>query len=894
MLVIVALVTVSAAPGIRWLKLRTDGQALLSPKAPAVVQDRAIRSRFGIKDNLVVLIRSDQDDGIFNPTALQLVRELTTQFAQLPEIGSANVMSLATEPGFRLNPQTYDIQRLLDLARTNRAELDELRDDLRRIELYTGTLVSNDGKSTAILIGVPPDGNRNQLYQQVLDIIATKKTFSETVAVTGAPVAEALLGIHMLEDLGVPKAWLGTSTQSGRKDEWKRPTSLYEIQLLIARRMGLVVLTGLVLVLVLFASFRNLLAALLPLPGILATLLFVFGLMGWCGVPVYLTIAVMPVLLIVTGVTNDIYVFNRYFTLLREKPGVSHVELVGEAFAQMVAPVACTSLTTGIGFLSFGFSPLGAVQAFGIFTGLGVLFGLFYSFTVVPAMLTILKPEWLVSRSSRPVAANAFSLGSWFGRLARWVIRWRWWVAGLAGLVMAITPLGLRQLVVQDSWIDGFDPNSEFRRTTQLVNEHFYGMHLLFVSFDAPETITGEVAVSAVNATGINFPAGLVEDLTLIDRSSISLVMADEAPLRHRTNGVNPTIWLTQIQSAFKRNGRIFAQLDSKTAPANFSEELRKASQVHFEIVAHSHYRPELLHVAADLVSFIRRKGELAVGGVLGPADYVLTARFMSGPNLPEPRKFPASAEEIKLLWHYYEAALGPNRLREVVDTNYSQSLTTVFLKDANYRDTAKLMQELRDYERQHLTPKGIKLGFAGDVAVSQSLIGSIVTTQMQSLILSLAGIFLVTAFFGGTRRWGFYCLLPSLLAIVIKFAVMGWAGIPLGVATSMFAAMTLGIGVNCAIHLLEAFRQTRAGGASESEAITAAVGQTGPPAVINTLAMSLGFGVLMLSQVPANARLGLLLVLGLVNCFVASLLLLPLLLHWWPLKPTPRTNISD
>jgi predicted RND superfamily exporter protein len=40
-----------------------------------------------------------------------------------------------------------------------------------------------------------------------------------------------------------------------------------------------------------------------------------------------------------------------------------------------------------------------------------------------------------------------------------------------------------------------------------------------------------------------------------------------------------------------------------------------------------------------------------------------------------------------------------------------------------------------------------------------------------------------------------------------------------------------------------------------------------------------------MLSQVPANARLGLLLVLGLVNCFIASLLLLPVLLHWWPLR---------
>ena len=65
-------------------------------------------------------------------------------------------------------------------------------------------------------------------------------------------------------------------------------------------------------------------------------------------------------------------------------------------------------------------------------------------------------------------------------------------------------------------------------------------------------------------------------------------------------------------------------------------------------------------------------------------------------------------------------------------------------------------------------------------------------------------------------------------------------------------------------------------------------------PALINTLAVSLGFSVLLLSQVPANARLGLLLVLGLVNCFLASLLLLPVLLHWWPIKKPQGSESSD
>jgi predicted RND superfamily exporter protein len=44
---------------------------------------------------------------------------------------------------------------------------------------------------------------------------------------------------------------------------------------------------------------------------------------------------------------------------------------------------------------------------------------------------------------------------------------------------------------------------------------------------------------------------------------------------------------------------------------------------------------------------------------------------------------------------------------------------------------------------------------------------------------------------------------------------------------------------------------------------------------------------------VPANARLGALTILGLVSCLVASLVLLPVLLHWWPLKNSQGNKAS-
>jgi predicted RND superfamily exporter protein len=872
-LLVAACVTLLAAPGLLRLQLRTDGHALVSPNAPEVQCDQSIRKQFGIEDQIVVMIRAAHTNGIFNPVTLQLVRDLTADFRKLPGINSSNIVSLATEPSFRLRPGTINPQRLLEPPLKTQAELDQLREDLRRIGLYTGTLVSLDGQATAILIGTPAECDRTRLVEELKNLIAARQPVPEEIAVTGAPVAESLLGIHILEDLGVPQRLLGASTRARVEQvAWTMPANLHELKLLVARRIGLVPVTILVMMVVFLVTFRNPLATLVPLPGIVATLISVFGLMGWAGVPIYLTTAVMPVLLIATGVTNDIYLFTRYFNLLRENPGKRAAELLGETFDQLSFAVAVTSLTTGIGFFSFAFSPIGPVSAFGVWAGVGVLLGLFFSLTIVPAMLSLIPPAWLLSRQRQNEQATLARLAVFFANSGKVVVRWRWLVIAGAVILVALTPLGLRRLIVQDSWTEAFDPDSEFRRSAELVNRNFFGMHLLFVSVDAPELATGELSAPPNAQSRIYLPGDVCRELQEIESSSIKLSATP-------TNGTSPRVWHSQIELPRRSGTNIVVWVVPNAEGDGFMRDLGDA-KVHFELVVRRQLKPEMVEIHRALAAFLRGQSNCAVGGVLGPYEYLSTTRFMTQPNNPAARELLPLASENRSLWSYYAYALGQKRFHEIMDTNYWCSLTTVFLKDANFVATAQLMNNIRAYEREQLAPKGIKLGFAGDVALSQSLIRGIVTTQLQSLGWSLAGIFLVTALLGGAWRWGIFCVLPSALAVLVKFAVMGWAGIPLGVATSMFAAMTLGIGVNCAIQLLEAHSQSRAAGAPPAEALRRALGLTGVPALINTLAVSLGFGVLMLSQVPANARLGLLVVLGLVNCFVASLLLLPVLLH--------------
>jgi predicted RND superfamily exporter protein len=230
------------------------------------------------------------------------------------------------------------------------------------------------------------------------------------------------------------------------------------------------------------------------------------------------------------------------------------------------------------------------------------------------------------------------------------------------------------------------------------------------------------------------------------------------------------------------------------------------------------------------------------------------------------------------VLWANSGRVVGPERLRRLVDADHARGLITVFLKGSNYADTRRLMAEVRAWERSHLT-RDVRLDFAGDVAVSQALIEAVVSTQVGSLALALASIFALTALLGRSLRWGLYCVLPSTLAVLLNFAVMGWLGIPLGVATSMFAGMTLGIGVDYAIHLLSRLDRARADGLAGEAALSAALGSSGPAILIDTLAVGLGFGTLLLSQVPANVRLGGLLLLSLFVCFAATVTLVPALL---------------
>jgi predicted RND superfamily exporter protein len=748
------------APGLLRLQLRTDGATLVPPHDPAVAADRAARRTFGLRDPLLVIVETSDPRGIFNPGTLERLRRLSGELAALPGIGPENVQSLATEPGGRFYPGTNRFCPLLEPPPTTPERLAEVRADVEAIDLLHGTLVSGDRRAAAVLVGVPgapptDQLDRTALYHRVESVARRHATATDPVAVVGAPAAEALLGEHLLGDLVL-----------------------------------LVPLSLLVIAAILWACCGRLWGLFLGLVKVAAAQLFTFGLLGWSGQPVYLTDAVIPILLITVGLSDEIHLLWRYRHRPADQPPG---EALRQTFAELGRPVVLTSLTTAVGFLSFLTSTLRPVWSFGLFTGIGVLFCLLWAVVGTPALLA-LRPQ-AIRPANPPMGSTGAAGGT--SRLARVATalgaRPRLVLPALA-LGTALLALGLPRLEVQDGWIANFAPHSPLRQATERADRRFAGTHVLraVVTFDPP---AGEIPV----------------------------LPAARGPLLA---------------------GRAVAAL------GRFEGALRALP---------------------------------GVGGVFGLAGNLSTTSYLWGGREEEFRAIEDDPAWIYLYTRRIANVRGEARRRELVDDDFHRTVVTLLLKGANYRDTARLMAAVRSLERRELTPVHARVDFAGDVAVSQAMIPAIVRTQVGSLLAAVAANLLLVALLFGSLRAGLACLAPSAVAVVWTFGVMGWLGVPLGVATSMFCAVTLGIGVDYGIHFFERFRAAeRAGAVHPGRAASAAAG---PSILIDTLAIAMGFGFLAFSQVPTNRRLGLLVALALGSACLLTLTtsgaLLEGLSHW-------------
>ncbi len=173
-----------------------------------------------------------------------------------------------------------------------------------------------------------------------------------------------------------------------------------------------------------------------------------------------------------------------------------------------------------------------------------------------------------------------------------------------------------------------------------------------------------------------------------------------------------------------------------------------------------------------------------------------------------------------------------------------------------------------------------IEVHASGEVPEALAVVAAIVGNQLRSI--GWTAVLIAAMLLAALRslRWTVVVMAPVLGATLLLFAGLGYAGAPLGIATSMFAALNLGAGVDFAVQYVYAYRRERRAGLDHAAAVKATLGTTGRGLRWNAIVLALGIAVLTLSSIKPNQSLGLLLALAILVSYASTLALLPELLR--------------
>lgn len=150
---------------------------------------------------------------------------------------------------------------------------------------------------------------------------------------------------------------------------------------------------------------------------------------------------------------------------------------------------------------------------------------------------------------------------------------------------------------------------------------------------------------------------------------------------------------------------------------------------------------------------------------------------------------------------------------------------------------------------------------------------------QIRGLSLALLAIGVILLVLFRDLRVAAVALVPNVASLSLIYGWMGLAGIPLDGGTVCMGSLALGIAVDDTIHVVSGYRLRRGAGASARAAMADTFDHVLPALVFTTVAISLGFTALTLSEFMLTRNLGLVTAVVVAICLVADTTLLPAVL---------------
>jgi predicted RND superfamily exporter protein len=282
---------------------------------------------------------------------------------------------------------------------------------------------------------------------------------------------------------------------------------------------------------------------------------------------------------------------------------------------------------------------------------------------------------------------------------------------------------------------------------------------------------------------------------------------------------------------------------------------------------------PEVLQEMEAAANYMEKSPDinttLSLADLIAELNYAITGS----------RSIPDDSEKIQQLWFLLE---GNETLERMVNPDLTQAIVISKFKSPDNESKKVFADYMEAYIAKNKSAD-YQIEITGMPFVDITMDRSLINSQIGSILIALVFVIIVIGFVLKSFKYGLLATVPIVTAIAILFGIMGLTGISLNIATVLVASVALGIGIDYSIHIISHFNHLRATHDKIESVVSQSILTSGRAIIINFVAVSSGFLVLVFSDMIPLVYFGVLIAVSMISSGLAALTLLPsilLLIH--------------
>lgn len=759
---------------------------------------REVHRSYGGGDAYIIVGFTPKADFLDGDT-IALIEDLANQFRAIPGISAVtgiHNVPLLLQP--QVDKETGETG-FMTLS-SPQVDIEKARQELTASPIYTDNLISSDLSTTAIKVDFETDRRLAELLQHRYALLESplgeaQRAELEAVRIDILAERQAISRLYR-EVLVAVREIIADASDKGEFYLAGVPligndTRAFVVQDI--KTFGIAIL--IIMVLVLWLFFRQPVWIFLALVCAALNVLLVSGITQLLGFQLTIISSNFVALLIIFSIALSMHVIIRYQEIQAAYPHKSVGEKTRITFAQIITPCFYMILTSAIAFLSLIVSGINPVIVFGYIMTLGLFCAFLLAFTVLPALIQLMKPELRHFREDKATSLLASILSVIVNNRALTV-------AVIVGL-FTLSLVGVRQLTVENRFIDYFKKTTDIYQGLELIDRKLGG------------TVPLEILLEAAPETGQG-----------------SAVEEDDEFEDYLEQLEDTEVDFTAKSYWYNRSG------------------IKKIKKIHEYLEGISQLGKVLSLASTEQVFRTVNKGEAL-------EDFHLSLVYS---RLPE---------------HIKQVLIAP-----FVSADGSQARIVARIKDS---DHTLIRNDLLNRIRSDLNRDFIQDGEIVRLTGIGVLYNNVLQSLFRSQILTLGTVFLcilimLMVLFRNLKL----AIIGTLPGVFTAFFILGLTGmvhIPLNIMTITIAAITIGIGVDYAIHYIHRYKKEFAAGRDNYQAIRGSQTTVGKALYFTSITVSLGFIILVLSNFTPSIYFGLLTAIAMLVSLLATFSIIPLLL---------------